>query len=160
MSAAAFGFATSRSTAARIDRFATQALETSSPGQLLVKLFDRLLLDLARGEAEQRADRFPQASTHLLHAQDIIAELMSSLDVSAWSGGPGLMSIYSFLHTELVSANVDRDPDRIAACRPLVEPLADAWRQAATGGTTPVVPARRAGDAAADVPAPRTSVVG
>lgn len=157
MSAAAFRFATTRSTASRIDRFASQALETATPGQLLVKLFDRLLLDLARGEAEQRAGRYPQASTHLLHAQDIVAELMSSLDVDAWSGGPGLMSIYSFLHSELVHANVDRDADRTAACRPLVQPLADAWRQAAAGGTAPV-PAPR--DGTEETPVARTSLVG
>lgn len=167
--AAAFRFATSRpgTTAAKVGRFASQSLETATPGQLLVKLYDRLLLDIDRAEAEQRAGRQSAASEQLLHAQAIVSELMSMLDVDAWSGGPRLMSIYGFLLTELVSANVEHDPARTASCRAVVEPLADAWRQAAGVGTSPVAPAapgpardRRAGDVLGAVPAPRTSLVG
>lgn len=162
MSAAAFGFATSRTTtAARLDRFTDDALSTASPSQLLVKLFDRLVLDVERAEAAQRAGRHGAANEQLVHAQAIVAELMSSLDVDAWSGGPRLMSVYGFVMSELVSANVEHDADRTAACRRVVEPLADAWRQAATAGTSPVAPARRdpfgGGD---DVPTQRTSLVG
>lgn len=161
MSATAFGFATTRSTASRINRFTDESLSTASPAQLLLKLYDRLLLDIARAETHQRAGDHVAASGQLVHAQAIVAELMSSLDVDAWSGGPGLMALYTFLTTELVGANVGRDPERTAACYALVEPLADAWRQAAAAGTTAVSPARAAllGDAP-DVPAQRTSLVG
>ncbi len=162
MTAAAFGFATSRTTtAARLSRFTDDALSTASPSQLLVKLFDRLVLDIERAEAAQRSGRHSAANEQLVHAQAIVAELMSSLDVHAWSGGPQLMSVYTFLLSELVSANVQHDPDRTAACGRVVEPLADAWRRAATDGTTAVSPARAAllGDAA-DVPPQRTSLVG
>lgn len=162
--AAAFRFAAARpvTTAAKVDRFASQSLETATPGQLLVRLYDRLLLDIARGEAEQRASRHGAASEQLLHAQAIVSELMSNLDVDAWSGAPRLMSIYSFLLTELVNANVQHDPDRTASCRRLVEPLAEAWREAAGSGTTPVttVAAGRAPVREDGVPAPRTSLVG
>ena len=168
MSTAAFGFATSRPTAsAARNRFATQSLETASPGQLLVKLFDRLELDIARAETEQRAGRHAAASEQLVHAQAIVSELMSMLDVDAWSGAPQLLSIYTFLFSELVQANVGHDPARTASCGRIVEPLADAWRQAAAGGTSPLASTKtRSSNAPAafaattDVPAPRTSVVG
>jgi flagellar protein FliS len=39
-----------------------------------------------------------------------------------------------------VEANTTTDADRTAACRALVEPLRDAWREAATGG--PATPPR------------------
>jgi flagellar protein FliS len=42
-----------------------------------------------------------------------------------------LAQIYTFLLTELVSANIKADADRVASCRRLVEPLRDAWREAA-----------------------------
>jgi flagellar protein FliS len=32
---------------------------------------------------------------------------------------------------ELIAANVKGDADRVVSCRNLVEPLLDAWRQAA-----------------------------
>ncbi|WP_380163594.1 flagellar export chaperone FliS [Jannaschia sp. R86511] len=160
MSAAAFGFAGARTTAARLGRFTDDSLSTASPSQLLVKLFDRLLLDMERGEAEQRAGRHAAASEQLVHAQAIVSELMSSLDVDAWSGGPGLLSVYSFLLSELVSANVGHDPERTAACRRVAEPLADAWRQAASSTQVPAVATRRDPFSDAAVPPQRTSVVG
>lgn len=154
--AAAFGFATRGSATAARSRFATQSLETLSPNQLLVKLFERLQLDVARAETHQRAGEHAAASEQLVHAQAIVSELMGSLDVDVWDGAPRLLGIYTFLFSELVTANVQRDAARTAACGLVVAPLVDAWRQAAAGGTTPVAPARRADD----VPAPRTSVVG
>ena len=51
----------------------------------------------------------------------ILASNTSTLDVNAWDGARGLMSVYTYLLTELVGANVARDADRTAACRALGE---------------------------------------
>ncbi|GAB4062357.1 hypothetical protein GCM10028777_01860 [Angustibacter speluncae] len=112
-------------------RFVDDALSTATPAQLLTRLYDRLVLDLLRAEQALRAGERGPANTQLQHAQAIVAELLSSLDTSAWEGGPGLASLYSYLLTELVGANVEGDADRVAACRGHVEPLRDAWHEAA-----------------------------
>lgn len=112
-------------------RYVDDSVATASPARLLTMLYDRLVLDLERAEHEQRDGNRGAAGPHLTHAQDIVGELMATLDVDAWDGGPQLMSVYSFLMTELVGANVSGDPERTAACRELVEPLRDAWYQAA-----------------------------
>jgi flagellar protein FliS len=65
-----------------------------------------------------------------MHAQEIVMELRVTLDTSAWDGAQGLASLYGFLLTELVGANIRGDADRVASCRALVEPLRDAWREA------------------------------
>jgi len=113
------------------DRYLQDSINTASPGRLLVMLYDRLVLDLVQGEEALRAGQRETAHERITHAQDIILELLTSLDVEAWSGAPGLASLYSFLITELIGANVGRDADRVASCRRLVEPLRDAWREAA-----------------------------
>lgn len=123
-------------------RYVDDTVATASPAKLLTMLYDRLVLDLTRAEAEQRAGNRGAAGPHLVHAQDIVGELASTLDVSAWDGAPQLLSIYTFLLTELVSANVAGDPERTAACRALVEPLADAWHQAADQLGATLEPAR------------------
>jgi flagellar protein FliS len=105
---------------------------TASPGRLLVMLYDRLVADLFQGEEALRADNRELSAERLTHAQEIILELRTTLDVDAWSGAPGLASLYGFLLTELIQANVKRDPDKVASCRALVEPLRDAWREAAS----------------------------
>ncbi len=112
-------------------RYLDDTVATASPTKLLTMLYDRLVLDLERAEADQRAGQRGPAGEHLTHAQDIVGELMSTLDVAAWDGAQQLMSVYTFLLTELVGANVSGDPERTAACRELVEPLRDAWHQAA-----------------------------
>jgi flagellar protein FliS len=112
-------------------RFVDDALSTATPAQLLTRLYDRLVLDLLRGEQALRAGERAAANAQLQHAQDIVAELLSSLDTSAWEGGPGLASLYAYLLTELVAANVAGDAERVAACRGHVEPLRDAWHEAA-----------------------------
>ena len=112
------------------DRYLADTVSTASPGKLLVMLYDRLVMDLMQGEEAMRAGDRERSGERLTHAQEIILELRTTLDLDAWSGAPGLADLYGFLLTELIGANVGRDADRIAACRALVEPLRDAWREA------------------------------
>lgn len=114
-------------------RYIGDSVSTSSPGRLLVMLYERLVLDLAQAEAALRDGDREAGNRHLMHAQDIILELRASLDLTAWDGAARLASIYTFLLAELIAANVGADPARVAGCRVLVEPLLDAWRQAALG---------------------------
>jgi flagellar secretion chaperone FliS len=113
------------------DRYLADSVNTASPGKLLVMLYDRLVLDLIQGEEAMRAGDRERSGERLTHAQEIILELRTTLDLDAWSGAPGLANLYGYLLTELIGANVGRDADRIATCRGLVEPLRDAWREAA-----------------------------
>jgi flagellar protein FliS len=112
-------------------RYLTDSISTASPGKLLVMLYDRLVLDLGQAEELLRAGTREPAGERLLHAQEIVLELRTTLNVEAWSGAPGLANLYGYLITELIGANVRSDADRVAACRRLVEPLRDAWREAA-----------------------------
>ena len=111
-------------------RYLGDAVATSSPQQVLVMLYDRLALDLERAQKAAAAGDREMASEQLQHAQSIVIELLSSLQVDAWEGGARLAALYSWLIGELVQANVKLD-NRISACRQVVEPLRDAWRQAA-----------------------------
>src|SRR3954452_15343691 len=113
------------------DRYLQDSINTASPAKLLLMLYDRLVLDLVQGEDALRGQDREQAHEKLTRAQDIVMELRVSLDVDAWSGAPGLANLYGYLLTELIGANIARDPERVAACRTLVEPLRDAWREAA-----------------------------
>lgn len=114
------------------NRYLADSINTASPGRLLVMLYDRLVMDLMQGEDAVRTGDRDQAADKLTHAQEILLELRTTLDLDAWSGAAGLADLYSFLLTELIRANIDRDADRVAACRRLVEPLRDAWREAAS----------------------------
>jgi flagellar protein FliS len=113
------------------ERYLNDSVTTASPGKLLVMLYDRLVLDLVRAEEALRSGEREAASVQLLHAQEILIELQTSLDLAAWPEGKGLAQLYAFLLTELVTANVRGDVDKTVSCREIIEPLRDAWRVAA-----------------------------
>ncbi|MGA8257257.1 MAG: flagellar export chaperone FliS [Nocardioides sp.] len=107
------------------------SVATASPARLLVMLLERLVLDVTRAAEAQRNGSVEEAHRQLLHAQEIVLELRASLDVETWEGGEGLASIYDFLHTQLVRANIRKDLDLTEACLGLVQDLAQTWREAA-----------------------------
>lgn len=111
--------------------YAREAVSTASPARLLIMLYDRLVRDLVTAENALSQRDLAKASSELLHAQEIVLELRTSLDLTAWDGAAGLADLYTFLHQELVAANVTKDAARIATCREIVEPLRDAWQAAA-----------------------------
>jgi flagellar protein FliS len=119
------------SAAALRARYLGDTVATASPQQLLVMLYDRLALDLERAESALLGADREEASAQLQHAQDIVFELQGSLKIDVWEGGPRLASLYTWLISELVKANVKGDLRRVGDCRKIVEPLRDAWREAA-----------------------------
>lgn len=102
-----------------------------TPGpQLVVKLYERLLLDLHKAKQAMLSNDVEVAHRELVHAQDIVFELDMALDVDAWDGGPALRSIYQHLTSRLVEANVRKDVPIVDECIDVVAPLVDAWQEA------------------------------
>lgn len=113
------------------DAYVSNMTSTASPARLLIMLYDRLVLDLQRAVELGDAGEFLGAGRQLMHAQEIVLELQGSLKIDAWDGAAQLSGIYAWLHSEMVRANVHRDVAATRGCLALVEPLADAWREAA-----------------------------
>ncbi|MBT2485053.1 flagellar protein FliS [Microbacterium sp. ISL-108] len=111
-------------------RYREDAILSAPPERLVTMLYDRLLLDIERGESAQRAQDWTEANAQLQHAQAIVSELSSSL-TDEWNGSSGLRSLYLFLSQTLIGANIGRDPERTRACREIVAPLRDTWHEAA-----------------------------
>lgn len=107
------------------------AILSATPAQLLTMLYDRLLLDLKRAEAAQEAESWQAASNQLMHAQDIITELQITLKLDEWDGATGLFALYTYTRTALVHANINRDVNRTREAITLLEPLRQAWHDAA-----------------------------
>ena len=135
---------------AKRSQYVQDAVLSATPAGLLTMLYDRLLLDLARAGAAQDAGEWSTASENLLHAQEIVMELMSSLRTDLWDGAAGLLSIYTYVRQTLVEANVGRDRTKTAECAEILEPLRLAWHEAAQAGTS-AVPAM-AGSTSSDAP--------
>ncbi|GAB6986973.1 flagellar export chaperone FliS [Nocardioides pyridinolyticus] len=113
------------------EAYLAASVSTASPAQLLVMLCERLNLDLRRATDALRRGEPGAAHEPLLHAQEIVMELRSSLKVDAWEGGPGLAALYDFLYGELVKANVAKNLPAAEFCLGMAGELCDTWREAA-----------------------------
>ena len=112
-------------------RYVADAIATASPARLLTMLFDRLIVDLSRAEQALEAGDRSVAAPFVGHAQEIVGELIGMLDVQAWDGAEGLLSIYTFVLRELFEAGATGDVTRVMSSRTLLEPLCLAWHAAA-----------------------------
>lgn len=121
------------------ERYMGDAVATASPARLLTLLYDRLALDLERAQFALAHEDRAMANEQLRHAQEIIIELRANLDVTLWEGGPGLAALYGWILKELILANTSADKDKVDQCIALVEPLRQAWHEAA-GQSDPTQP--------------------
>src|SRR5947199_2880915 len=81
----------------------------TTPERLITMLYDRLARDLVGAEAAiERHDR-EVANSLLVHAQEIVFELLSALDMSTWESAPDLARLYAWMLRKMVEANVDQD---------------------------------------------------
>ena len=113
-------------------RYTSDAVTTASPATLVVMLYSRLVKDLTVAVVGIERHDVEGAHRALIHAQEIVTELSTSLDTSVWPEGEGLRALYDFVLARLVRANTTKDAAIVTECLEIVEPLRDAFAQAAT----------------------------
>lgn len=112
-------------------QYSTDAVLSASPVRLLTLLYDRLLLDLERADHAAGREDWTVFSSNLQHGQAVIAELRSSLKVELWDGADGLLALYNYCTGLIVAANVARKVEGVREAIELLEPLRQAWHEAA-----------------------------
>lgn len=117
-------------------RYASDAAQTVSSARLVTMLYDRLVGDLLGAEEAMRRNDFAAVGNRLGRAQEILLELHATLDLAIWPEGEALSRLYLWMVGELMQARLKGVPQSIADCRMLLEPLRDAWHEAAFGCPT------------------------
>jgi flagellar protein FliS len=113
-------------------RYASDATQTVSSARLVTMLYDRLVADLVGAEEAMRCNDFAAVGSRIGRAQEILLELHAALDLETWPEGEALSRLYVWIVGELMQARLKSMPQRVADCRMLLEPLRDAWHEAAT----------------------------
>lgn len=125
---------------ALLEKFRSESVATASPARLITMLYDRMVLDVDRGILAIKEGNHGEANTQLQHAQAIIAELQGALDLSVWEGAKQLDALYTWVLSQLMTANPTQDAELAQTCRDILAPLRDAWHQAVAqegaGGTS------------------------
>jgi len=110
-------------------------IETADPKQLVVMLYDGAIRFLEKAAAEiEDFKKYDNVNTNILKSQDIITELMLSLDME--QGGEianNLLSLYAFMKKELLDANMKKEKSGILQVIKMLEDLKDAWEKMEPG---------------------------
>jgi flagellar secretion chaperone FliS len=114
-------------------RYLEASIQSATPEELIIKIYDALLL-FAR-QAIEMMETQPtniQGRHDLLRrAQRACALLMGSLRLDIDSEIPGnLFRIYEFWHRQLVTANMQGDPERVREVLPAIVDLRETWVEA------------------------------
>jgi flagellar protein FliS len=129
--------------AAQANRYRDAELASATPGQLVVMLFDRLVLTLQRARTAMDAGQIEARTELVLKAADMVGELRLSLDHAQGGDIAGqLDALYGFMLRELFDANRHQDGARLAVVARIAGELREAFAgaqaqlaaQAATAG--------------------------
>jgi flagellar protein FliS len=114
--------------AAQANRYRDAELASATPGQLVVMLFDRLVLTLQRARAAMDAGQIEARTELVLRAADMVGELRLSLDHAQGGDIAGqLDALYGFMLRELFDANRHQDGARLAVVARIAGELREAF---------------------------------
>lgn len=115
-------------------RYQAAAINTASPGQLILMLFDGALrcmgIAVAAFEEPDRTKQIESIHNNLIKAQGILRELQTSLDLE--KGGEfsqQMHRLYEFMIEQLNEANLKKSVTPIQIVEGLLIPIRDAWAQ-------------------------------
>ena len=116
---------------AALARYGAVKVTTSSPGQLLVMLYDGLIRFLREAQTAMEAKDRRKSGEKLSRANAILAELLGTLDPSHHPQlCATLQPLYMFCMNHLLKANIQQKPEMIAEVIVILQPLRDAWAKA------------------------------
>jgi flagellar protein FliS len=115
-----------------IDRYKTVKVKTSSPGEIVVMLYDGIYRFLTEAKVALDAGDRARFGDRLDRAHAIVSELLTSLRPEhAPELCAQLTAIYHFCMDCIVEANLKQDVGKIDDVMRALAPLRDAWRQVA-----------------------------
>ena len=109
--------------------YKTQQAMTASPQELAMMLYNGALRFIAESIKAIEDKDMEKAHEANIRAQDIVRELMNSLDMEN-EVAKGLYQLYDYLDFRLVQANMKKDPVQLEEAKEMLTELRDTWFQA------------------------------
>ena len=106
-------------------------IETSSPEQILILLYDGAIKFLNQAKIGIQNKDIELTHNNLIKAQNIISELRDTLDMEI--GGElanNLYALYNYFNRRLVQANIKKEIEPVDEVLEHLRGLRDTWKQA------------------------------
>mgnify|MGYP000695156436 CR=1 FL=1 len=106
-------------------------VKTANKNKLLIMLYQGCIKFLRLSKKSIEKDDIEEANNYIIRSQDIIQELMNTLDME--KGGDisnNLYQLYDFMNRQLIKANVNKDVEKIEVVEVMMKELLDTWKEA------------------------------
>ncbi len=113
----------------RANEYLRVQVQTADSGKLILMLYQKAINSLRKaGECLDKGD-MEGKGREILRCQEIILELLASLDARAGQITKSLASLYVFIYRKLNAANLGKDRKSIDEAISLLTPLTEAWEE-------------------------------
>jgi len=105
-------------------------VNTANRERLLIMLYQGCIKFLRFSKKSIKEDDIEAANNYIIRSQDIIRELMNTLDRE--NGGEiasNLYNLYDYMHRELIRANIYKDIEKIETVEELMSELLESWQE-------------------------------
>lgn len=104
------------------------SINTASPGELTLMLYNGCLKFLKAAKQAIEENNIETKNTNLIKAQDIIQELMLTLDMD-YEVSQNMYQMYDYMLNRLIQANIKNDPQILSEVEGLVVEFRDVWKE-------------------------------
>ncbi|MBS4026362.1 MAG: flagellar export chaperone FliS [Clostridia bacterium] len=109
-------------------QYQQNTVNTATPGELTLMLYNGGLKFLKQAKIAIADKNIEEANNKICRVQDIIAELMSSLNMGV-EISKSLYALYDFMSDRLIQANIKKDVKLLEEVEGLLEEMRDTWKE-------------------------------
>ncbi len=110
------------------NQYREQSVLTAGPGELVLMLYDGCLKQIRLARLAINENMAPERNNALQKAQEIVSELINTLDFD-YELSDSLYALYDYFLNELITANVENSTNRLDSIESLLVELRDTWEQ-------------------------------
>lgn len=108
--------------------YQNNSVNTASPGELTLMLYNGCLKFLKQARQAIEVKDHQRKNEMIQKAQNIIRELMVTLDQEA-PIAKQMMPLYEFVYHALTQANIKNDLDQLEQAHEIIENFRDTWKE-------------------------------
>jgi flagellar protein FliS len=108
--------------------YKTNSVNTATPQELTLMLYNGCLKFMRQAKKAMEEKDIPAKNNNIQRAQDIISELIITLDHNA-PIAKDILPLYEFINRRLIDANIKNDPEILMEAYALVEDFRNTWKE-------------------------------
>lgn len=103
-------------------------IEGATKGKLVLLLYDGVIKFLRQSIVAIEKKDIVGAHENIMKAENIIYELMSTLNMEAGEISENLFKIYDYLIWQLIEANKEKNPEKINSAIQILKNIREGWK--------------------------------